>query len=80
MQFMREFPDDAACLEWLWRNRYSEGGEHADCSKCRVERTFKRYATAQQRQSWTCTACGLHIRLFVSDRGGAVGLTSVCNA
>ncbi len=22
----------------------------------------------------------LHIRLFVSDRGGAVGLTSVCNA
>jgi len=61
MQFMREFPDDAACLEWLWRNRYSEDGEHAYCSKCGVERTFKRYATAQQRQSWTCTACGLHI-------------------
>ena len=27
MEFMREFPDDAVCLEWLWRNRYSEDGE-----------------------------------------------------
>ena len=23
MEFMRDFPDDAACLEWLWRARYS---------------------------------------------------------
>ena len=29
MEFMREFPDDAACLEWLWRNRYSEDGRYA---------------------------------------------------
>ena len=26
MEFMREFPDDDACLEWLWRTRYSRDG------------------------------------------------------
>lgn len=61
MEFMRNFPDDAACLEWLWRNRYSEDAEHAECPKCEAIRSFKRYGTAQQRQSWTCTACGIHI-------------------
>lgn len=61
MQFMREFPDDAACLEWLWRNRHSTDGEHAHCTKCDQERSFRRYDTDQQRQSWTCTACGHHV-------------------
>ncbi len=61
MEFMREFPDDATCLEWLWRNRYSEDGERADCPKCETTQPFKRYETAQQRQSWTCTACGYHL-------------------
>lgn len=61
MEFMREFPDDAACIEWLWRNRYSEDGEHARCPKCEAERVFRRYGTKQQRQSWTCVACGHHL-------------------
>jgi transposase len=61
MEFMREFPDDAACLEHLWRSRYSPDGEHAECPKCERERVFKRYATAQGRQSWTCTGCGHHV-------------------
>jgi transposase-like protein len=61
MEFMREFPDDEACLEWLWRNRHSPDGETAHCPKCDRDRTFKRYATAQRRQSWTCTGCGHHI-------------------
>ena len=60
-EFMREFPDDATCLEWLWRNRYSEDGEHTECPRCEVTRSFERYGTTQQRQSWTCTACGHHI-------------------
>ena len=47
MEFMREFPDDATCLEWLWRNRYSPDGDHAHCPKCDAERPFKRYETAQ---------------------------------
>ncbi len=58
---MAEFPDDEACLQWLWKTRLSPDGEHALCPKCKVERSFKRYATGQQRQSWTCVACGHHL-------------------
>ena len=62
MEFMRDFPDDAACLEHLWRTRYSEDGAHADCPKCEREGVvFKRYTTKQGRQSWTCTGCGHHV-------------------
>jgi transposase-like protein len=62
MEFMRDFPDDATCLEWLWRERFSEDGTHADCPKCKREGViFKRYGTAQRRQSWTCTGCGHHV-------------------
>src|SRR5688572_13341210 len=61
MDFMREFPDDAACLNWMWRSRFSKDGDHADCPKCKVSRVFKRYATTQQRQSWTCNGCGHHL-------------------
>jgi transposase-like protein len=60
-EFLREFPDDETCLEYLWRERHSDDGEHAYCPKCEQERSFKRYATKQQRQSWTCTGCGHHI-------------------
>lgn len=58
---MREYPDDAACLEHLWRTRHSADGEHAHCPKCDRERAFRRYATKQGRQSWTCTGCGHHV-------------------
>ena len=37
-EFMQEFPDDAACLEHLWRSRYSPDGTHAECPKCERER------------------------------------------
>ncbi len=60
-EFLAEFPDDAACLEHLWRTRHAPDGEHAHCPKCDCRRSFKRYATKQQRQSWTCTACGHHL-------------------
>src|SRR3954451_25217951 len=62
MEFMRDFPDDNACLEWLWATRYAtEDGTGAHCRKCQQVRVFERYGTSQQRQSWTCTACGLHV-------------------
>ena len=51
MEFVREFPDDDSCLEWLWRTRCSEDGEHAYCPKCEAERSFKKYETSQHRQS-----------------------------
>jgi transposase len=61
MEFMKEFPDDEACLQWLWRMRLSPDGIHAICPKCDKAREFKRYHTKQQRQSWTCQACGHHL-------------------
>lgn len=61
MEFMREFPDDESCLQHLWLSRYSDDGIHADCPKCEKRREFRRYDTGQQRQSWTCRACGHHI-------------------
>src|SRR5258707_13664737 len=61
MEFMKEFPDDDACLEFLWRNRYSDDGIHPTCPKCKTEREFKRYEHSQQRQAWTCQACGKHL-------------------
>jgi transposase len=60
-EFQRQFPDDAACLEHLWRTRHSPDGEHAHCPGCDCRRVFKRYETKQQRQSWTCTGCGHHL-------------------
>jgi transposase-like protein len=60
MEFVKAFPDDEACLQWLWRTRFSPDGKHAYCEKCEQDRVFKRYTTAQRRYSWTCTGCGRH--------------------
>lgn len=61
MEFVRDFPDDETCLRWLWTTRYAPDGVHAHCPRCDAERAFQRYETKQQRQSWTCTSCSLHI-------------------
>jgi hypothetical protein len=58
MEFMREFPDDASCLEWLWRERLSGDGEHAECPKCECERKFHKLA---QHPAWSCDTCGHHL-------------------
>jgi hypothetical protein len=34
MEFMREFPNDEACLDYLWRTRHAPDGKHAHCPKC----------------------------------------------
>ncbi len=60
MEFMKTFPDDEACLQWLWRKRFAPDGKTAYCEKCEQDRVFKRYETAQRRHSWTCTGCGRH--------------------
>jgi transposase len=57
MEFFKEFPDDDACLNWLWHKRFSPDGEHAYCPRCQTARRFKRYTGARQRQVWTCTSC-----------------------
>lgn len=58
IEFMRDFPDDAACLEWLWRQRLSLDGSHAVCPKCERERKFHKVAS---RPSWSCDHCGHHL-------------------
>jgi transposase len=58
MEFMREFPDDATCLEWLWRERLSPTGQTAHCPRCEQERRFHR---VKSRPSYSCDACGHHL-------------------
>ena len=55
---MREFPDDVACLDWLWRNRYAPDGSHAYCPKCDRERKFHK---VRERPAWDCDSCGHHM-------------------
>ncbi|MGZ4689065.1 MAG: IS1595 family transposase [Acidimicrobiia bacterium] len=54
----REFPNDAVCLDWLWRQNLSDDGEHAECPKCDRERRFHRVAS---RPSYSCDTCGHHL-------------------
>ncbi len=55
MEFMRDYPNDAACLDHLWRQRYAPDGSHAQCPKCDRERKFHR---VKARPSYACEACG----------------------
>ncbi|HEU5476638.1 MAG TPA: IS1595 family transposase [Gaiellaceae bacterium] len=57
MEFIREFPDDEACLTYLWRTRYAPDGEHAYCPRCQTARRFKRYEGKRARHVWKCTSC-----------------------
>ena len=58
MEFMAEYPDDSACLDRLWRDRFAPDGHHAHCKRCERERKFHRTKT---RASYTCDSCGLHV-------------------
>jgi transposase-like protein len=57
MEFMQEFPDDAACLDWLWRQRHAPDGHTAFCPKCELDRRFHR---VKDRPSYDCDYCGYH--------------------
>jgi transposase len=61
MEFIATYPDDESCLTFLWNARYNLGDDQAHCARCEEIRPFKRYTAKQQRQDWTCTACGLHV-------------------
>src|ERR1700722_20404281 len=58
MEFMREFPDDATCLDFLWHQRYGDDSDHTICPKCKVRRKFHR---VKSRPSYSCDVCGHHI-------------------
>src|SRR6266581_4866371 len=52
MEFMKEFPDDAACLDYLMGRFYPEG---IFCAKC--NKVTKHHKDAD-RPSWQCQFCG----------------------
>lgn len=58
VEFWREFPNDATCLDRLWRERYAPDGHHAHCPVCERERKFHR---TKSRPSYTCDSCGKHL-------------------
>jgi transposase-like protein len=60
MEFMREFPDDEACLRWLWQTRCAidDEGKKAFCPKCELDRPFHRVSG---RPAWDCDYCGYHL-------------------
>src|ERR1700722_12254283 len=41
-EFIARYPDDAACLERLWRERHAPDGHHAHCPRCARTRKFHR--------------------------------------
>jgi transposase len=58
MDFMRDFPDDDACLDYLWRQTISLDGNHAHCPKCNQTRRFHKLA---KHPAYSCDSCGHHI-------------------
>ena len=54
MEFNEQFPDDAACLEWLKNRLYPNG---IFCPKC--QKTTKHHRVAN-RPSYSCQFCGHH--------------------
>ena len=53
--FLQDFPDDAACLEWLKNYRWPDG---IFCEKC--ERVTKHHLVLS-RKSYSCQECGNHV-------------------
>lgn len=60
-QFFQQFPDDAACLERLFKVRFGQGHE---CPKC--ERAAKWYRLKSE-QAFSCQWCGHHIHPMVGS-------------
>jgi transposase-like protein len=60
-EFHLRFPDDEACLAFLWRAAQSPDGETAYCARCSAYKRFRRYSLDRPRRSWTCTTCGNHV-------------------
>lgn len=54
MEFEREYPDDAACLDWLVKRLYPDG---IQCPTCKA---VTRHHRETQRPSYACQNCGHH--------------------
>lgn len=54
--FQREFHDDAACLEWLFQDRY-----HGDVLRCKKCGKLSKHHRVKSRPSYSCDHCGHHV-------------------
>jgi transposase-like protein len=54
--FQKQFPNDAVCLDWLFRRFYPEGTVF--CEKCQKETKHHRVVS---RPSYSCDYCGHHV-------------------
>ena len=55
VEFMQDFPDDDACLEWLKNHLYPDG---IYCDGCRKVTPHYR---VKARPSYSCQSCGHHV-------------------
>ena len=58
-EFMKQFPNDDVCLEYLMRKRY---GEELDCPKCGKHGKFHK---VRKHPIYGCAWCGYHIHPMV---------------
>lgn len=56
--FLARYPDDAACLDHLWRLYVSPDGHTAPCPKCKTTRRFRRVTG---KRSYACATCRHHL-------------------
>ena len=54
MDFMKQFPDETTCLEWLKDYRYPNG---ITCPKCE---SVTKHHLVSSRKSYSCQECGKH--------------------
>src|SRR3972149_4276765 len=59
MEFEREFPDDAACLDWLSRYRSPEGPFCPTCGR------ITKHHRERARTSYSCQFCGHRVHPMV---------------
>lgn len=55
LDFQKQFPDDAACLEWLKEYRYPKGITCKNCGK------VTKHHLMTTRRSFSCQECGNHV-------------------
>lgn len=58
--FQRDFPDDAACLEWL-KNHLYPNGITCENKTCKKYGQVTKHYRVQSRPSYSCAYCGHHV-------------------
>src|SRR5712692_4603785 len=57
-ELRRDFPDDATCLEWLWKYLFADAKGRCYCVTCKKATKHHRVLS---RPSYSCDNCGHHV-------------------